>query len=345
MSPRPGRSPQPGGSTQPGDGTQPGGGRRMVRWTLALYPRAWRARYGGEVASLSEELIAEGDSTPWRAGLDLIAGAAVERGRALARSRRIAVVPAVAVLVATAGTGWALTRPHPYSHAPQAASLASIHCVIPPFAVTRGGKVVRGRSGSSVLIPARPGSKPGRAGAAGQVRLKPGRCIALPGPCAIGPVGPSRLRAGAGARIQPVPAGPPTRIRAVPAGPPGRIQAVPGPLPAVPARLRPVPARLRPGQIRLSPVPGWVTSPPGRCIVLPPRCVRRIVLPRGTARASGPPGPGWIPAPSGAGWIPAPPLRRAAGRHQATVAPATLRPVPGWAKIRAGACVMAAGVT
>ena len=121
----------------------------MVRWTLALYPRAWRARYGSEVASLSEELIAEGDSTPWRAGLDLMAGAAVERGRALARSRRIAVVPAVAVLVAAAGTGWAVARPHPARTSTQAASLASVRCVPGPSGV------IRVRKG-----PARPG--PGR---------------------------------------------------------------------------------------------------------------------------------------------------------------------------------------
>ena len=139
----------------------------MVRWTLALYPRAWRARYGGEVASLSEELIAEGDSTPWRAGIDLIAGAAVERGRALARSRRIVVVPAVAVLVATAGTGWALTRPQPPSRASQAANLASIRCVAGPPAAARAirrlGGLSRRPDRLSSTTPGRPGAAAGTA--------------------------------------------------------------------------------------------------------------------------------------------------------------------------------------
>jgi protein-S-isoprenylcysteine O-methyltransferase Ste14 len=58
---------------------------RRTRWLLALYPRAWRDRYGREVADLTEELIRAGDTTPLRAGLDLAATAAVERARALSR--------------------------------------------------------------------------------------------------------------------------------------------------------------------------------------------------------------------------------------------------------------------
>ena len=58
---------------------------RRTRWLLALYPRAWRDRYGREVADLTEELIRAGDTTPLRAGLDLAATATVERARALSR--------------------------------------------------------------------------------------------------------------------------------------------------------------------------------------------------------------------------------------------------------------------
>jgi protein-S-isoprenylcysteine O-methyltransferase Ste14 len=59
---------------------------RRMRCLLALYPRAWRDRYGREVASLTEELIRAGDCTPLRAGLDLAAAAVVERARALRRA-------------------------------------------------------------------------------------------------------------------------------------------------------------------------------------------------------------------------------------------------------------------
>ena len=236
-------------SRQPGASPQPGGRRRMVRWTLALYPRAWRARYGSEVASLSEELIAEGDSTPWRAGLDLITGAAVERGRALARSRRIAVVPAVAVLVAAAGTGWAVDRPHPARSRTQAASLASVRCLPGPPAAVRVHGPGPARSRSIVVIPAPPGWKPVRAhGPAGQVRLKTGQvrpkgiwCITrLPVPCSA-----SLPRPPAGARALP------GRLRWIRGGPPGQPRPVrPGtvPAPVRPAQAaRPRPARPRSG--------------------------------------------------------------------------------------------------
>jgi protein-S-isoprenylcysteine O-methyltransferase Ste14 len=44
---------------------------------LGLYPRAWRERYGAEVAALAEELIASGDTTVARTWLDLAAGAVI----------------------------------------------------------------------------------------------------------------------------------------------------------------------------------------------------------------------------------------------------------------------------
>lgn len=57
--------------------------RRWMRWLLLLFPRAWRDRYGREVLSLTEEMIREGDASPLRAGLDLVAVALFERTRAL----------------------------------------------------------------------------------------------------------------------------------------------------------------------------------------------------------------------------------------------------------------------
>ncbi|HEU5418361.1 MAG TPA: isoprenylcysteine carboxylmethyltransferase family protein [Streptosporangiaceae bacterium] len=53
---------------------------RWVRWLVAVYPRAWRARYGSEVSGLTGELLRAGDTTPRRAALDLLGGAVAERG-------------------------------------------------------------------------------------------------------------------------------------------------------------------------------------------------------------------------------------------------------------------------
>jgi protein-S-isoprenylcysteine O-methyltransferase Ste14 len=80
---------------------------RRMRWLLALYPRAWRDRYGREVAELAEELIRAGDSTPLRAALGFIAAAAVERGRALFRPA--AATTAAAAITAAAKTTRART--------------------------------------------------------------------------------------------------------------------------------------------------------------------------------------------------------------------------------------------
>jgi protein-S-isoprenylcysteine O-methyltransferase Ste14 len=73
---------------------------RRLNWLLALYPRAWRGRYAQEVGDLTDELIRAGDTTPLRAGLDLVAGAAVERGRAISRpAARIARARALGLIV------------------------------------------------------------------------------------------------------------------------------------------------------------------------------------------------------------------------------------------------------
>jgi len=56
------------------------------RWVIAglllLFPRAWRARYGGELTQLVAETVAAGQS-PWRVGGDLVRAAAAERARSL----------------------------------------------------------------------------------------------------------------------------------------------------------------------------------------------------------------------------------------------------------------------
>ncbi|HVV20258.1 MAG TPA: isoprenylcysteine carboxylmethyltransferase family protein [Pseudonocardiaceae bacterium] len=88
----------------------------MIPRLLALYPRAWRRRYGVEVASLVEELIRAGDTTPARAGFDLAVGAVLawwrvllEWGALLAAAAVIVVGGVVAGVVArmpgTGGTG------------------------------------------------------------------------------------------------------------------------------------------------------------------------------------------------------------------------------------------------
>lgn len=80
--------------------------RRLVRWLLALYPRAWRERYGPEVASLTGELISTGETTPLQAGLNLAGGAAIERARALARPAVLAT--ATVAITATAAIALAV---------------------------------------------------------------------------------------------------------------------------------------------------------------------------------------------------------------------------------------------
>jgi protein-S-isoprenylcysteine O-methyltransferase Ste14 len=76
---------------------------RRMALALALYPRAWRERYGTEVSELTAELVQTAQVTPLRAGLDLLAGAARERRRALVRSRRpLAAAAAALSLVALA---------------------------------------------------------------------------------------------------------------------------------------------------------------------------------------------------------------------------------------------------
>jgi Isoprenylcysteine carboxyl methyltransferase (ICMT) family len=79
-----------------------------VKRILALYPRDWRERYGDEVADLANELVQMGETTAARARLDLAAGAAVERGRLLAR--RDVLVALLAAGAIAAGLAFGVTR-------------------------------------------------------------------------------------------------------------------------------------------------------------------------------------------------------------------------------------------
>ena len=74
--------------------------RRLLGLLLALYPRAWRDRYGAELAGLTEDLINAGEIRPLSAAANLAGGAALEWGRVLAGSRYVVGEVAVAGLVA-----------------------------------------------------------------------------------------------------------------------------------------------------------------------------------------------------------------------------------------------------
>jgi hypothetical protein len=104
--------------------------RRVTRLLLALYPRAWRDRYGAEVASLTDELIRAGETTPLPAGLNLFAGAAVERARALAASRSALAVTSAAAIVAMVGGAYAVTDSARPGSGPRA--IASGNCLVEP---------------------------------------------------------------------------------------------------------------------------------------------------------------------------------------------------------------------
>jgi len=74
--------------------------RHLLRVLLALYPRAWRDRYGADLGGLTEDLISAGEITLLAAVVNLTGGAALEWGRVLAGSRFVVGEVAVAGLVA-----------------------------------------------------------------------------------------------------------------------------------------------------------------------------------------------------------------------------------------------------
>ena len=123
--------------------------RRLTRWLLALYPRYWRDRYGPEVADLNEQLISAGETTRLRAGLGMIAGAAIERGRALAGSRQAVLASVLAAIIAVAGLAFGLSNSRPAS---QAASTVSLACVLKPGPLPVP-VYVRGKPGEWAVVP------------------------------------------------------------------------------------------------------------------------------------------------------------------------------------------------
>jgi hypothetical protein len=78
--------------------------RRLLAGLLALYPRAFRDRYGAELARLTDELIGAGEITPLLAVLNLAGGAVLEWGRVLTGSRRVALAAAATAVIAAAGS-------------------------------------------------------------------------------------------------------------------------------------------------------------------------------------------------------------------------------------------------
>jgi protein-S-isoprenylcysteine O-methyltransferase Ste14 len=80
-----------------------------VKRILALYPRDWRERYGDEVADLAAELIWMGETTTARARLGLVAGAAVERWRLVARRDVLVAFLAAGAIAVGLGFGVAHT--------------------------------------------------------------------------------------------------------------------------------------------------------------------------------------------------------------------------------------------
>ena len=76
--------------------------RHLLRVLLALYPRAWRDRYGAELAGLTEDLISAGEIRPLLAVFNLACGAAF--WLLLFHSRRTVLAMAVAAIMAVAGS-------------------------------------------------------------------------------------------------------------------------------------------------------------------------------------------------------------------------------------------------
>jgi hypothetical protein len=163
----------------------------LMRVLLTLYPRAWRDRYGAEVASLTDELIRAGDTTPRRGALNLLAGALIERGRALARSWRVELAAATAAIIAVAGSIFATTYAQPE---PAPASLTGLHCAFrsgsPDLALvpagTKPGQFSRALVPVRVAVPARPS----------RAHLPPGDvsgpCVLVPALCRVRPGKPDR---------------------------------------------------------------------------------------------------------------------------------------------------------
>lgn len=101
--------------------------RHMTRALLALYPRAFRDRYGAELASVTDQLIKGGEITQLRATLSLVHGAALEWWRLLFCSRRAVEAMAAAAIIAVAGSLYITGQAPPLSTAASARSTSPRH--------------------------------------------------------------------------------------------------------------------------------------------------------------------------------------------------------------------------
>lgn len=113
--------------------------RHLMGGLLALYPRAFRDRYGTDLASLTDDLISAGEFTPLLATLDLLGGAALEWGRVLTCSRHAAQAMTVAAIMAVAGSMYVMSHVRPQN------TPASVHGVSAPAVIGPNARcMVRG---------------------------------------------------------------------------------------------------------------------------------------------------------------------------------------------------------
>jgi hypothetical protein len=156
--------------------------RHLLAGLLALYPRAFRDRYGAELARLTDELISAGEITPLLAVLNLAGGAALEWGRVLTGSRRAALaVTAAAVLaaagsiiVAAAGMSYLTSRARPPGTPASARSVSAPAAIAPPAAGC-----------TAMMNPAGPGADlvPTALLVPGTLSTQAGPQLNAPGPC------------------------------------------------------------------------------------------------------------------------------------------------------------------
>jgi hypothetical protein len=140
----------------------------LMRVLLALYPRAFRDRYGAELASLTDDLIGAGELSPLLAVFNLVWGAALEWGRLLFYSRRAAQAMAAAAIVAVVGSLYVTSQARPQG------TPASTHGASAPMMTYQSGGCVfwTGPSGSVAILP------PAMAGK--KAATKPGRFSQVP---------------------------------------------------------------------------------------------------------------------------------------------------------------------
>lgn len=75
---------------------------RLLRLATAIYPPAWRERYGEEMSHLCDELVAAGEGKPFWLACAMLPQAFLERARAL--HPRVLIVSAATAVVLVAGT-------------------------------------------------------------------------------------------------------------------------------------------------------------------------------------------------------------------------------------------------